>query len=323
MLKFIQNFLVLGATLLLTLGLIEVGLRYFMPVDYRPPPGELAYVGRETIYQASTTPGLTYELKPNVEGTAQNVPVKTNSYGMRDDEPLPEAEERIVVLGDSFAFGFGVAQEDIFPLLLEQRLNRLGRYDVLNLTVPGYTIQDEVNVLRHKGLVWKPAWVILSYVFNDPEVDPVQELPAYFATTQWWQYSHVLRLGARGIKKIQINFEGGGDYYKYLHTDKTTWQSAVTSFEQIREMTADQKTKVLVVIFPILDEEWAAYSYLDLHRQVTALAEANGFEVLDLYNAAARYPHQDLRVSLQDGHPNALFHAITAEAVFEKISSQE
>jgi hypothetical protein len=320
MLKFIQNFLVLSLTFLVTSGIIEVGLRYFMPIDYRPPPSELAYVGRETIYQASTIPNLDYDLKPNVAGTAQNVPVKTNSYGMRDDEPLPGDRERIVVIGDSFAFGFGVPQDDLFPLLLEQKLNSVAdKYDVLNLTVPGYNVQDEVNILKARGLLWQPKTIIIAYVLNDPETEPVQELPSYFDEPQWWQYSHLLRLVARGLKRIQINLDGGGDYYKYLHANKTTWQSVVGGFQAIQAMAAEDKSQVILVIFPILGDDWSAYPYLDLHRQVATLGKKNGFLVIDLYNYATKYPPQDLRVSIQDGHPNALFHAITADAIFENL----
>jgi hypothetical protein len=204
--------------------------------------------------------------------------------------------------------------------LLEQKLNSLeDKYDVLNLSVAGYTIQDEANILRSKGLTWHPDTVIIGYVLNDPEIEPVQELPSYFDEPRWWQYSHVLRLVARGIKKMQINLYGGGDYYQYLHANKNTWQSAVSSFNEIRDMVAKQDTKVIVLIFPILDHPWEVYPYLTLHQQVAALAQENGFMVVDLYNYMAEYSPQDLRVSLQDGHPNALVHRIAAEALFENF----
>lgn len=318
--KFIQNFLVLATTLLVTLGIIEVGLRYFRLVDYRPPPSELPYVERETIYRASTIPGLDYELAPNVEAQAQGAMVKTNSYGMRDNEPLATSENRILVIGDSFTFGFGVPQDAIFPILLEKKLNQgEDRYDVLNLAVPGYTIQDEVNVLRYKGLVWEPRVVIIGYVLNDPEIEPVQELPSYFHKPSWWQYSHVLRLVAQGKKKMEINIFGGGDYHKYLHANEITWQSVVTGFKDIREMTDRREIKVILLIFPILGDDWSAYPYLDIHRQVAALAKENGFMVIDLYEYTSKYPPQDLRISIQDGHPNALVHTLAVEAILEKL----
>jgi hypothetical protein len=318
--KFLQNVSILLLTLLVTLGLIEVGLRYFMPVDYRPPPSELGYVGRETIYRATTIPGLDYELVPNVETMAQGVRVKINSYGMRDDEPWAEPAKRIVIIGDSFTFGFGVPQEETFPILLEKEINKGGEvYDVLNLAVAGYTIQDEVNVLRYKGLKWDPEWVIIGYVLNDPEIEPVQELPSYFDQPHWWQFSHVLRLFARGFKKIQINIYGSGDYYQYLHAYQPTWQSVITGFSEIKEMATEHQTKVMVLIFPILDTDWSVYPYHNIHRQVADLAEQNGFVVVDLLPYASKYPPQDLRVSLQDGHPNASLHRLAVEAILDYL----
>jgi len=58
-----------------------------MPIDYRPPPSELPNVARDIIYQPSDIPGLDYELVPNMGTQARGVWVKTNSYGMRGNEP--------------------------------------------------------------------------------------------------------------------------------------------------------------------------------------------------------------------------------------------
>ena len=53
--------------------------------------------------------------------------IVTNSHGMRDAEPLPSDLPgliRIVCIGDSVTFGYGVKGEEAFPNVLEALLQR-------------------------------------------------------------------------------------------------------------------------------------------------------------------------------------------------------
>src|SRR6185369_3084342 len=122
--------------------------------------------------------------------------VETNGEGMRDHEPLPAdtpSLERIAVVGDSFVFGLGLPQEDVFTEVLERDLNGASdgrRYDVLNFGVPGYSSQEEASVLEARVLPWNPAVVIVGYCLNDPETQPLQPVHVYFSPVAWWQHSH-------------------------------------------------------------------------------------------------------------------------------------
>ncbi len=65
-----------------------------------------------------------------------------NSLGFRDREWSSEKDDdqiRIAVLGDSFTFGWGVAEEESWPRILENKLRERGyRAVVMNLAQPGY-----------------------------------------------------------------------------------------------------------------------------------------------------------------------------------------
>jgi hypothetical protein len=316
-----QNFLVLFITLLITMGIIDMALRWFYPVDYRPPASELPNVAQDIIYQASAIPGLDYELVPGISVIAHGAQVTTNSFGMRGDEPDPQKNRRLVVTGDSFTFGFNVAQEKIFPHLLKQSLQAKDpNYEVLNLAVSGYATKDEVITLREKGMKWQPEVIIVGYVMNDPEVEPIQEIPAYFRQPDWWQHSHVLRLFARGAKRLEILVKGGGDYYRYLHADQTSWASVVDGFAAIKEMADSGEAKVMVVLFPDLWHDWANYPYRDIEQQVSDLARADGFTVINLRDYFSAYPPDQLRVSPTDGLPNALAHQLAAQSILDYLS---
>lgn len=83
-----------------------------------------------------------------------DVPVMTNSAGLRGereyDTAKPKSVTRLLVLGDSFVFGFGVNEEDTFARRLENRDTLL---EVLNFGVPGYGI-DQI-LLQYRSFAQK------------------------------------------------------------------------------------------------------------------------------------------------------------------------
>jgi len=117
---------------------------------------------------------IIYDLKPNLDLVFQSVQVTTNSCGMRGPErsiPKPPNTIRIALLGDSFAFGWGVAQDKIFAQRLEDNLNRMSggdpAFEVLNFAVPGYSTFQEVAKFEETGLDFNPDIVLVFFVQND------------------------------------------------------------------------------------------------------------------------------------------------------------
>ncbi|PYQ09992.1 MAG: hypothetical protein DMH00_12075 [Acidobacteria bacterium] len=324
--------LLITASSFLALTLCEVGLRLFRPVQYLKPPTPIPpEQQRESLYRTSLVPGLTYEMVPDRDGTFEGMSVRTNSLGMRGPEPAPPDPSlfRVAVVGDSFTFGFGVPEEETYPSLLASILNRSPagrnrRFEVLNLGVVGYNTQDEAVVVERKVLALDPRLVIIGYVLNDPEIDPRPSLHKAFDPPVWWRHSHVLRLLHLGWNWLDVWRYGGGDYIRYLHSpDRDKWQSVVTAFERIGVLTRERGSSVLVVIFPLVPADgWASYPYGDLHLQVTKAARKEGFEVVDLLPVFLRHAPSDLRVSVEDGHPNALGHELAAQAIADAITAR-
>jgi lysophospholipase L1-like esterase len=95
--------------------------------------------------------------------------VHINSKGLRDREHAYERSpgtQRILVIGDSFVWGYGVEQRETFPKLLEARLPRV---EVINAGVAGYGTDQELLWLRSEGVRYRPDLVVLVMCGNDDD----------------------------------------------------------------------------------------------------------------------------------------------------------
>jgi hypothetical protein len=85
---------------------------------------------------------------------------KTDRLGFKNLDDVLERKEpiQIVVVGDSFAEGMGVATEDIFSSILSRQ-----GYLTYNLGVQGYAPKQIEGSFRLYGLTLKPKYVIIAY----------------------------------------------------------------------------------------------------------------------------------------------------------------
>jgi lysophospholipase L1-like esterase len=322
----ISNLIVSAFSFLITIILLEILLYFIHPIEYRQPPMRLSNdTWRELLHRPSSVPGLAYELVPNREQYSHGAIIRTNSFGMRDDEPhtgVDDSLHRIVVLGDSFTFGFGVTGKDTYPNVVERLLNEKikdEQFEVLNLGTGGYSTHDEALVFEHKGMRWNPKLAVIGYVLNDPEIDPIQPLHSYFQETSWWQYSNILRLVVKVKNNWDIMLLGKGDYIEYLHAHQLKWQSVVEGLNKIGSIAKERNIPVLLLIFPMTRKSWTDYPYRKLHEQVGNTAKEKGLYLIDLYDHFSQYPPEDLMVAPGDSHPSRLGHELTAHAIYQWI----
>jgi len=145
-----------AAVPLLLLALLEIAPVAVARLSWLPAPSWLlglerqAYLARVRNIQydrecARYDPEVTYTLRPGTCVFANDefsVRVDVNRLGLRDDELSLEAPE-IVVLGDSFAMGWGVEQDETFAQLLAKRTG----LRVLNAGISSYATARELLTL--------------------------------------------------------------------------------------------------------------------------------------------------------------------------------
>ena len=147
-------------------GLLEASLRLY---GYDPLGQVLD--GRSYFLRPSRHPDLDYEPVPGVVGFNWGTQILINSYGFRDaDYPVERRPgvPRLVVLGDSIAFGSDLVAGRSFPDLLEPHFESIGRQvEVLNLAVPGYDTLNEVAFFEQVGAEFSPDIVVVAFCIND------------------------------------------------------------------------------------------------------------------------------------------------------------
>jgi lysophospholipase L1-like esterase len=99
--------------------------------------------------------------------------VHTNSFGLRSPEvavPKPAGTFRILLLGDSFTFGFRVRDDEVFARRLEERLriaDGFSSVEVVNAGVLSYCPLLEYLQYRHHLHILEPDLVVLNFDMSD------------------------------------------------------------------------------------------------------------------------------------------------------------
>ena len=148
----------------------------------------IAAVELEWLYYFEEARWIGYKMKPNADVAVVNpfnpvemergttFRIRSNDDGFRDRPFAPHqpGTVRVVTLGDSSTYGWGVDQEHTFQRLLEERLNEGDgpRFEVLNLGIPGHNSRHGLGMLRHYALALQPDVLIFSYGANDPRMVP-------------------------------------------------------------------------------------------------------------------------------------------------------
>ncbi len=100
---------------------------------------------------------------------------KKNKYSFRDDEiiyPKPNGVFRIMVLGDSFTWGAGLAESEMYSNRLDSMLKehfKTQNIEVVNCALAGSPTVKERDVLRQLKDTVQPDLILVGFCLNDPQ----------------------------------------------------------------------------------------------------------------------------------------------------------
>jgi hypothetical protein len=311
------------------------------------------------IVQPSRHADVVFELRPNVRGRFMGQPLLINSQGLHDYEYSRRKEPgtfRIVGLGDSSLFGWGVPFEDSALKVLERRLNeksRAQKFEVINFAVPGYNTAMEAETFVQKCLEYAPDLVLLNFNTNDYDVPNFMRRPRNLATLRrsyvfdlaYSVYEGVMGVG--GEQPPPFDFRNRSTALRqaerldkdpalpeeYRHMVGA--EGVVRALERLAA-TARERAIPFVVFdvkaYPGLQSTYVRDEWRDGQRELLEReSQRLGFHFLNTYpyymDYLNRHPDADVRtvfaVSAVDGHPNTLAHSINAEAIFDFLAARQ
>jgi len=251
----------------------------------------------------------------------QATKVNINSDGFRDQEystSEPNDTQRIIALGDSVTFGWGVNQSDTWPKQLKQKLNNGSetKVQILNFGVWGYNTTEEVEMLEEKGLDYSPDKVILQYHRNDAiNKTRIKELKKDYAPEIREKYSDQNISEDRIRNKINKFIYSKEASERSMKPPKKSMADVRKSLGNLNRLSERNGFSVYIFGWPV-DNRRSEYLSKVSDRYNFTYIETQ--EVLqgkyDIKTRTSEY-------KVQDGHPNARGHSIITEQVFEPVNS--
>lgn len=303
--SFVSSILLTCASLIFAIGVFEIACRTIVDTGMHYHLEMWKYA--VSLKEVAPDPAIGHQHRPNSQAKLMGVDVSINALGMRDTEINTDQsdETRVLMLGDSITFGWGVPQSDtvaarLEPILTKQRGSPV---NVLNSGVGNYNTAMQVAWFERYGLDLNPDAVVLNVFINDAEPTPRTE------SVPWWDkvlYSRVILFGA--IDTIMRTTMGGPDwktYYRDLYApDAAGWQLMQESVQRLADLCNQRGTPLIIVDYPEL-REVAPYPFHDVSDKVKVLADEVGAPYISLLPAVASEPSETLWVTEPDPHPNS------------------
>jgi lysophospholipase L1-like esterase len=156
-------------------GLVVLAVVGAEAVARRVAPDYL--VERRGLYVYSDTLGWTARRGATAVLDGRKVTINARGYrGHALALPKPPGLTRVVLLGDSIAFGLGVADGETFADLLQARENGI---EVGNMAVQGYGPGQSLLVLLGEGLRARPDAVVMAFCLDNDFADALLSVALY------------------------------------------------------------------------------------------------------------------------------------------------
>jgi hypothetical protein len=240
---------------------------------------------------------------------------------------------RILVVGDSFAWGDGVYPEDAFPSRLETRLNRVSRgdrFEVINWSRPGWNTVRQLRSIEPELAELDPDLLILAFVLNDPE--PVQRSlleqmrapaegrqPGPGLSSWLFENSHFYALVWTRLENSRTHHALSAFYHRLYAGEH--WEACRRALKRIRNLTRHRGIPMVLVVFPVFDSPMdSRYPYADLHAQMREQGEGLKIPVLDLFEVFEGMDTRRLAVvPFTNAHPSEIAHRVAADGIVDYL----
>ncbi len=296
----------------------------------------VATLSIERLPMAALAPGspLVHRLRPGMrgfmDGPTTNVVPKhfgpvtytVNEAGFRGRPvtiPKPAETRRVLFLGDSFTFGWGVNDDETFCVRLEALLNdfKAGNdvvWECVNLGASGYNTIQERILFEESVDRFKPDVVALVYYRNDtePNLDSKSNPTLQYRHARFWLWEEAKirlnnRLGREAFKVRKLIYTNPLESFRERGLK---WRESKEAHAGIARGCRERGIPFLTVIQPAFDINQpfdADFPVSPIHAEVARGCREENARCVDLLDQFE--PGDNVRLGLRgDGHTNAAGH---------------
>jgi hypothetical protein len=240
---------------------------------------------------------------------------------------------RILGLGDSFAWGWGILDNRrTFFKLLEcwlQKQNPTLAVEVINASKPGADADYYQEFLDVIGWRLNPDQIVISFNLNDAYVSYVSlTVDAKTAARLqqdsgfWTRNSRLISLVRERIVRKLVRREFIASVHDaYLGAGRTQrWVRAQANLLAIAQGCRKRGIALLVVIFPLLVDLDRAYPFTAELGEIVRFCQRNKIDCIDLLPVFLGKRPELLWILPTNTHPNVTANRLAAEAIFEKLA---
>lgn len=308
-------------------------------------PKELTDIARKRI-DLLTMPSSWKRRDVQVEGASRayywhDVLHVYNSEGMRWRRPYPDKRSdhyRVLVVGDSLTYGYGISEQSRFSDLLNKWMGSSFRIEFLNLGHPGYQSEDILKVVKINIKKLKPDLVLYGVCLNDFLPSTVSE---YYRDGSAYEVPLPPSLKKFLIENTRIGSFLSDRYdiaLRKLHLRKDFFDDILANFSGYRTRFAqdvERMNKEVVLAglppmvamvldqFPGVDHKpgYGAKGHLIAMVAEEALSQA-GAIVIPTEEYYRNHQGESMRVSRWEGHPNEAANYIWAQMIAKELNGR-
>ena len=277
-----------------------------------------------------------FEFKPNATGvfpgsidTTRTFPYRTNAHGLRDRDRSTKTPgtKRVLVLGDSYTWGYAVAEEEAYPHVAERLLKERGHpeIEVINAGIPDYNSRQQRVLLERLMPVYEPDAVVLAYVMNDAEPSTALPTPPdeTYRHANSWFLAELADVANRHLFKRRVlethKDTVSGNYLDGFAERSPKWQDSKQALREMHDLCSAARIPFGIVILPDFTQAFdGRYGFQPIHDAVASWGRELAVPVYDQLIPLRGEDHAALMVPW-DGHPNAEAHRRLAEFLVGRI----
>ena len=323
--------------ILVSLGIGEAICRLFVPYN--------------DTYPIDIIPDkkLPYLMRPNsIAKSIYGIEIKTNSMGFRSAEVNTkkyDGEIRVLGLGDSTTFGYGVQSQESYLARIEALASSCptgiysGRLQTINTGHSAFNLTNYFDILDAYGDQLNPDIITVGIMGNDYATDSIKYVikdGVGITPGSFWDRYNVPTFVIRLLRKSAFYITTGNTIkqasQKWLLSSATTDQaetqkqgeSTVAALEKFAEYSREHDIPIVMIYLPTRDEVTSrtpsSMQFIQILKDYEKRPMIRFINLLDHFDKYSE--NSSLLFTRQDSvHPSSSGHKIISEIIFSYLRS--